>query len=198
MHLTCPLKQCQRQKSAVDLWPSFPICQPSTHADSLHRSTFSAALQCANKKPPKQKQPTVTRLLPAVNCYPSRSYCEVSPWLAGTMRHCACECVCEKVNPCFQAGVWACVSALGCGLCLSARVEICACGQSCLHDLCFLCFGWNEELQRSGGSRLSVPQGCYTHSCKHTHVVVALVKAIVNLTCDHKDCSHTFTIHSPS
>lgn len=32
----------------------------------------------------------------------------------------------------------------------------------------------------------------------NTHVIVALVKVIVNRTCDHKDCSNTFTIHSPS
>lgn len=90
----------------MNLWPSFPIYQPSTHSDSFHHSSFPDALQCTINPPPKTK----TGLLLAVNCYPSHFYREVSPWLASVMRCCKC------VHPCFWEtafwlpGWWLCIS----------------------------------------------------------------------------------------
>lgn len=181
----------------MDLWPSSPICQPSTHADSLHHSTFTVCQWKTPKNPDKQllkqKQPTVTCLLLAVNGHPLCFYCEVFP-PTGTLGLWACDSFDMRKYILAHRLVFerACdwkLSSLGCGvmylyeiwgLCLQRILSM----WSLLITLMLLVF-WLEQ----GVAAIGVGD-CWSHGAAihtqlwrfiaNTHIIIAFFKDILN------------------
>lgn len=173
----------------------------------LIHSATPPSLQCANKKPPKQNSQQLV-----VSCWLStaihRAFTVRSPFfcLAGTLRHCACECLRKSASllPGWCMCACACEFSFhpwGCGV-----MSLCECRDllpavNIVDMICALDFNgscvWLEQRAAviGGGADVLLPQGRWTHSCNtytdtHTRIgglVKDIVKSIYPLVHDYKD-----------